>query len=221
MCTSPHARVTPKSRSVISTVTASRLACGLTIFGPVDPSALPSPALPLPAASSACCSPPPAPSVAAPLRPSSQRISPSSYRRSPRISRVAGTALRLSAGFRLLQDRNDLFFRNPLGFHRLLLVKQTLLPFRTKLGFQVGRTSHERVAPNEQRTAGAVSNRQKCRRRTSRDGELPYRVALSHTAPVAWLVRAYTPQRAQLLRTVGVISSGAVSGDSIPDCKHS
>jgi hypothetical protein len=38
MPTSPQARVTPKARSVINTVTAARLACGLTIFGAADSS---------------------------------------------------------------------------------------------------------------------------------------------------------------------------------------
>ena len=47
---SPQARVTPKLRSVIKTLTAARLACGLTIFGAADPSALPCPAQRPPAA---------------------------------------------------------------------------------------------------------------------------------------------------------------------------
>jgi hypothetical protein len=42
--------------------------------------------------------------------------------------------LRPRPGVRLLQNRNDLFFRKPLRFHRLLLVKQTLPRVRTKLG---------------------------------------------------------------------------------------
>jgi hypothetical protein len=49
---------------------------------------------------------------------------------------------RLRTSLRLLQDRNDLFFGESFALHGLLLMKQTLLPFRTNLGCQVASIQH-------------------------------------------------------------------------------
>jgi hypothetical protein len=104
----------------------------------------------------------------------------------------------------------------PLRFNRLW-------GMRMQSDAKARRVDARRQQAQFERTRGhaaprAVSNGGQDRRSQGESAELPRRLALLHTAPVARVVRAKTPHRAHWSRTVGVISFvRRFAGDSIPD----